>query len=68
MGLANVLWIYFACNILGAIITYFVIPETKWRDADVADYEDWMEANVLGRREGLGKRKGRWTWLKGKGT
>lgn len=61
------MWIYFACNILGAIITYFVIPETKWRDADVTDYEEWMERNVLGRAEGWKTREGRWSWLRGKG-
>ncbi|KAL6720308.1 hypothetical protein ACLMJK_002229 [Lecanora helva] len=49
IGLANVLWIFFACNILGAIITYFWIPETKWRDADATDYEEWFEANVVDR-------------------
>jgi len=49
IGLANVLWIFFGCNILGAIITYFWIPETKWRDADATDYEEWFEANVVDR-------------------
>ncbi|KAF3120381.1 Inorganic phosphate transporter pho84 [Orbilia oligospora] len=45
IGLPNVLWIFFGCNVLGAIITYFFIPETKGRDADVVDYEEWLEAN-----------------------
>ncbi|EPS43363.1 hypothetical protein H072_2648 [Dactylellina haptotyla CBS 200.50] len=45
IGLPNVLWIFFACNLLGAIITFFFIPETKGRDADVVDYEEWLEAN-----------------------
>ncbi|RVD84037.1 uncharacterized protein DFL_005805 [Arthrobotrys flagrans] len=45
IGLPNVLWIFFGCNILGAIITYFFIPETKGRDADVVDYEEWLETN-----------------------
>ncbi|KAF3905003.1 hypothetical protein AA313_de0202649 [Arthrobotrys entomopaga] len=45
IGLPNVLWIFFACNILGAVITFFFIPETKGRDADVVDYEEWLEAN-----------------------
>ena len=49
LGLANVLWIFFGCNILGAIITYFLIPETKSRDADATDYEEWFEANVVDR-------------------
>ncbi|KIW32263.1 phosphate:H+ symporter [Cladophialophora immunda] len=43
IGLANVLWVFFACNVLGAIITFFLIPETKNKDADVADYEEWQE-------------------------
>ena len=46
MGLANVLWIFFACCLLGAVSTYFLIPETKGRDADVTDYEEWMEMNI----------------------
>ncbi|KAK6332232.1 Inorganic phosphate transporter pho84 [Orbilia brochopaga] len=45
IGLPNVLWIFFACNILGAVITFFFIPETKGRDADVVDYEEWLAAN-----------------------
>jgi hypothetical protein len=32
---------------LGALITYFLIPETKWKDADVTDYEEWFETVVL---------------------
>jgi len=46
LGLANVLWIFFVCCILGAAITWFLIPETKGRDADVTDYEEWMEMNI----------------------
>lgn len=42
IGLANVLWIFFACNILGAISTFFLIPETKGVDADVLDFEEWQ--------------------------
>jgi len=45
IGLPKTLWIFFACNILGAIITFVFIPETKGRDADVVDYEEWLEAN-----------------------
>lgn len=51
-GLPNVLWIYFACQFLGAIVTWFTIPETRWKDADVTDYEEWFEANVTVRRRG----------------
>ena len=46
IGLSNVLWIFAACNLLGAAITWGMVPETKWRDADVKDYEEWFEANV----------------------
>lgn len=45
IGLANVLWIFFACNILGSISTWFLIPETKGRDADIIDFEEWQEKN-----------------------
>jgi PHS family inorganic phosphate transporter-like MFS transporter len=44
IGLGNVLWVFFACNILGLISTFFLIPETKNRDADVIDFEKWQEA------------------------
>jgi PHS family inorganic phosphate transporter-like MFS transporter len=40
IGLANVSWIFFACNFMGAISTYFLIPKTKNRDADVIDFEE----------------------------
>lgn len=51
IGLANVLWIFFACNVLGAISTWFLIPETKGRDADVIDFQEWQEARDLKKRE-----------------
>ena len=38
------LWIFFACNMLGALSTWFLIPETKGRDADVVDFREWQEA------------------------
>jgi PHS family inorganic phosphate transporter-like MFS transporter len=44
IGLANVLWIFFACNILGAIVTVLLLPETKGRDADLVDWEEIQEA------------------------
>ena len=34
---------------MGAVLTWFLIPETKGRDADVADYDEWMEMNVVPR-------------------
>lgn len=45
IGLQKVLWIFFACLILGAISTFIFLPETKGRDADVIDYEEWLEKN-----------------------
>jgi PHS family inorganic phosphate transporter-like MFS transporter len=45
IGLPNVLWIFFACSVTGAVITWFLLPETKGRDADVIDYEEWQEAS-----------------------
>jgi MFS transporter, PHS family, inorganic phosphate transporter len=39
IGLANVSWVFFACNLMGAISTYFLIPESKNRDADRIDFE-----------------------------
>lgn len=46
IGLANVSWIFFACNLMGAISTYFFIPKTKNRDADVIDFEEWQDAQA----------------------
>jgi len=31
---------------MGAISTYFLIPETKNRDADVIDFAEWQEAQA----------------------
>lgn len=47
IGLANVLWIFFACNVLGAVLTFFLIPETKGLDADVLDFEEWQNGVKL---------------------
>jgi len=38
-----VLWIFFACNLLGAIVTFFLVPETRGVDADVLDFEECQE-------------------------
>lgn len=46
LGLKAVLWIFCGCCVLGAAITVWGIPETKDRDADVADWEEWLEENV----------------------
>ena len=43
LGVANVLWIFFACNILGAIVTFFLVPETKGVDADALDYQECQD-------------------------
>ncbi|KAL2049050.1 hypothetical protein ABVK25_010721 [Lepraria finkii] len=44
IGVANVLWIFFACSILGAIMTFFFVPESKGVDADVLDFQECQEA------------------------
>ena len=44
IGVANVLWIFFACSILGAIMTFFFVPETKGVDADAVDFTECQEA------------------------
>ena len=46
IGLPNVLWIFFACNILGALATIAFLPETKDRDADLIDYEEILAARA----------------------
>jgi PHS family inorganic phosphate transporter-like MFS transporter len=43
IGLPNVLWIFFGCKVLGAIRTWFLIPETMGKDADVVDFQEWQE-------------------------
>ncbi|KAH8647655.1 major facilitator superfamily domain-containing protein [Xylariales sp. PMI_506] len=40
IGLSGVLWIFFAFELLGAIVTYFCVPETKGKDSDAIDYEE----------------------------
>jgi len=41
IGLSGVLWIFFAFELLGAIVTYFCVPETRGYDADAVDYEEY---------------------------
>lgn len=43
IGLPKTLWIFFACNVLGAICT-LLVDETKGIDADAIDFEEQMEA------------------------
>jgi len=43
IGVANTLWIFFACELLGAIVTFFLVPETRGIDADVLDYEECQQ-------------------------
>ncbi|KAF2421501.1 MFS general substrate transporter [Tothia fuscella] len=40
IGLSGVLWIFFAMELLGAIVTIFCVPETKGIDSDAIDYEE----------------------------
>ena len=43
IGVANVLWIFFACNLAGAVVTFFLVPETKGVDADELDFKECQE-------------------------
>jgi PHS family inorganic phosphate transporter-like MFS transporter len=40
IGLSGVLWIFFAFELLGAVVTYFCVPETRGIDSDAIDYEE----------------------------
>ncbi|KAH8892667.1 MFS general substrate transporter [Thozetella sp. PMI_491] len=40
IGLSGVLWIFFAFELLGAVVTYFCVPETRGKDSDAIDYEE----------------------------
>jgi PHS family inorganic phosphate transporter-like MFS transporter len=40
IGLSGVLWIFFAFQTLGAVVTFFCVPETRGVDADAIDYEE----------------------------
>ena len=40
MGTTGVFWIFFGASILGAIVTFFFVPETKEVDADEEDRKD----------------------------
>ncbi|KXJ86028.1 major facilitator superfamily domain-containing protein [Microdochium bolleyi] len=43
IGLSGVLWIFFALQLLGAVVTWFCVPETRGRDSDAEDYEEHMK-------------------------
>lgn len=43
IGIANVLWIFFACNVAGAVVTFLFVPETRGVDADDVDYQELQE-------------------------
>jgi PHS family inorganic phosphate transporter-like MFS transporter len=40
IGLKGILWIFFAFELLGAIVTFFCVPETRGMDSDAIDYEE----------------------------
>jgi len=40
IGLSGVLWIFFAFELLGAVVTFFCVPETRGKDSDAIDYEE----------------------------
>lgn len=46
------MWIFFACNLLGAVMTWFFVPETRGIDADEVDYRECQEAV---QRKAMGK-------------
>ncbi|KAK4697877.1 MFS transporter, PHS family, inorganic phosphate transporter, partial [Lecanoromycetidae sp. Uapishka_2] len=46
IGIANTLWIFFACSMAGAVVTFLFVPETKGVDADVLDYEECQQKVV----------------------
>lgn len=50
IGIHNVLWIFFACNLMGAGLTWWLVPETRFVDADIKDYEEWFQTRVLSER------------------
>lgn len=43
IGLSGVLWIFFAFQIAGAVVTFFCVPETRGLDADAIDYAEMKE-------------------------
>ena len=42
IGLGGVLWVFFAMELLGAVVTFFCVPETRGLDADAIDYEEYQ--------------------------
>jgi PHS family inorganic phosphate transporter-like MFS transporter len=40
IGLSGVLWVFFAIQLTGAFVTFFLVPETKGIDADAIDYAE----------------------------
>jgi PHS family inorganic phosphate transporter-like MFS transporter len=51
IGLSGVLWIFFAFELLGAVVTYFCVPETRGVDADAIDFEE-VQGRVGGHTRG----------------
>jgi len=42
-GVANTLWIFFGVNIIGALVTWFMVPESRGVDSDAVDYAEIQE-------------------------
>jgi len=40
IGLSGVLWIFFAFELLGAVVTFFCVPEIRGIDSDHIDYQE----------------------------
>jgi PHS family inorganic phosphate transporter-like MFS transporter len=53
IGLSGVLWVFFALELLGAVVTFFCVPETKGIDSDAIDYEE-CQARVAAHHGGNG--------------
>ncbi|KAF2663461.1 MFS general substrate transporter [Microthyrium microscopicum] len=54
IGLPGVLWIFFAMELLGAVVTYFCVPETRGIDSDAIDYEECQARVHHGHHNGNG--------------
>jgi PHS family inorganic phosphate transporter-like MFS transporter len=46
IGLSGVMWIFFAFELMGAIVTIFCVPETRGKDSDAIDYEE-CQARIM---------------------
>lgn len=52
LNVPDVLWIFIALNLLGAVMTFFFVPESTGIDADAVDFEEIQE-DVRRKQAGL---------------